>query len=104
MKNYIAPGFNIKATLTAAVSSGDGVVIGDLFAVAANNYAANEEGVYALTGIFALPKKTGDTFSTGCKVYWDATNKYVTTTSTNNAYAGWYVIADGDKAQVRLRL
>ena len=104
MKNYIAPGCNIKATLAAAVSSGDGAVIGDLFAVAANNYAANAEGVYALTCIFSLPKKTGDTFTTGCKVYWDSTNGYVTTTSTNNTHAGWYIDADGDKAQVRLRL
>ncbi|MEG1824337.1 MAG: DUF2190 family protein [Cloacibacillus sp.] len=104
MKNYVAPGYNIKATLATAVSSGDGVVIGDLFAVAVNNYAANTEGIFALKGIFALPKKTGDTFSAGCKVYWDTTNGYVTTTSTSNTHAGWYVDADGDKAQVRLRL
>ena len=80
MKNYVARGVNIKATLDTAVASGEGVVIGDLFAVAMNDYAANTEGVYLLSGIVSLPKKTGDSLTAaGTKVYWDAATKSVTT-------------------------
>ena len=108
MKNYVSSGSNIRATLTAAVASGEGVVIGDLFAVAMNDYAANAEGVYLVSGIVSLPKKTGDSFTAGAKVYWDAAVKQITVTagsSPANTHAGWYIADDGTaNVQVRLRL
>ena len=108
MKNYVARGVNIKATLDTAVASGEGVVIGDLFAVAMNDYAANTEGVYLVSGIVSLPKKTGDSFTAGAKVYWDAAAKQITTTegaSPANTHAGWYIADDGTaNVQVRRRL
>lgn len=109
MKNYVARGVNIKATLDTAVASGEGVVIGDLFAVAMNDYAANTEGVYLLSGIVSLPKKTGDSLTAaGTKVYWDTATKSITTTAGSalaNTHVGWYVGDDGTaNVLVRLRL
>ncbi|MDO4560811.1 MAG: DUF2190 family protein [bacterium] len=102
MKNFIEKGTNLRFTLSSAVKSGDLVIIGGLVTIATNDYAANTEGVYCTEGVYELAKTAGDTFTDGCKVYWDATNKKVTTTSTNNTFCGCYVGAGSTGALVKL--
>lgn len=102
--NYISQGKVIKAVVAADVSSGSGVVVGDLFGVATANIAADAEGVILISGIVAVPAKSTDTFTAGGKIYWDATEGYVTTTSDSNTFAGYYLEADGANAVVRLPL
>ena len=104
MKNYICKGNVIEITAAAAIASGDGVAVGTMFGVATGDAAIGETCVVQLTGVVSLAKKTADTFTQGCKVYWDAANKYVTTTETGNTFAGWYFGADDDNAEVRLPL
>lgn len=102
--NYISQGKVIKAVVAADVSSGSGVVVGDLFGVATANIAADAEGVILISGIVTLPAKSTDTFTAGGKIYWDATEGYVTTTSDSNTFAGYYLEADEANAVVRLPL
>jgi len=102
--NYISQGKVIKAEVAANVSSGGGVVVGDLFGVATADIAASATGVILISGIVTLPKKSTDSFSAGGKIYWDATEGYVTTTADSNTFAGYYLGADEANAVVRLPL
>ncbi|MEG1799841.1 MAG: DUF2190 family protein [Synergistaceae bacterium] len=95
MKNYVSKGEVIKATLSSAVTSGSAVLIGDTLAIACGTYGANEAGEYLISGIVTVPATSTDTFTVGGKVYWDDTNKKITTTSTSNKQAGIYIAANG---------
>jgi predicted RecA/RadA family phage recombinase len=46
-----------------------------------------EDGSYVLYGQFKLPTKDSDTPAVGDFLYWDDTNKYLTTTSGGNSKA-----------------
>lgn len=105
MKNYIQPGNVIAVTApTGGVASGDGVLVGSLFGIAAGDAAENDNVEVQTTGVFELSKVTG-AISQGAKVYWDDTNKNVTTTATGNTLIGAAVVAavSGD-ATARVKL
>lgn len=89
MKNFIQDGAHIDYAHTAAVVSGQTILIGTKIGVAMKDYAANEAGVYRVTGVIGIPKKAGDTPAAGAALYWDNTSKYLTTTASGNTYAGW---------------
>ena len=65
--------------------------------MATADIAAEATGVVLVSGIVTLPKKSTDTFAAGGKIYWDATEGYVTTTSESNTFAGYYLEADGSQ-------
>lgn len=102
--NYISSGKVIKATAAADILSGAGVVIGDMFGIATGNVASGDVGVFVVSGIVTLPKKSEDTFAAGGRVYWDVSAGSITTTSVENTFAGYYLDVDGDNAVVRLPL
>lgn len=104
MRNYIGHGRTIKAAVAADVVSGDGVVVGELFGLATTDITSGTYGHILISGQVLLPAKGTDTFTAGVKVYWDATEGYVTTTSSGNKLAGYFVRADGANAVVRLPL
>ncbi len=105
MKNYIQPG-NV-VTLPAPVGgalSGQALLIGSLFGVAAYSALQGADVEVALEGVYELPKATG-ALAAGQKVYWDATNRVVTGTATNNVAIGAVVAAVASAAlTVRVRL
>lgn len=82
MKNHIQTGQNIDVPAPSAISSGDGVLIGELFGVASKNAQPNEIVAIATTGVFELPKAVADTLSLGDPVFWDAGNGEATATDT----------------------
>lgn len=98
MKNFNSEGHHVDHTPTAAVTSGQVVLIGTRIGVAMADIAANATGALRVTGCFDLPKKAGDAPSQGAALYWDNTNKYFTTTASGNTYGGWAVkpAAGGD--------
>ncbi len=104
---FIHEGDIIDYTPGAAVSAGDVVVQGDLVGITKLDIPANALGHLAVTGVFDVAKATGsgEAIAAGAKVYWDATAKVATTTSTDNTYMGKCVrgAADGDPT-VRVRL
>ena len=66
-------------------------------AILKDDVADGEMGSYVAYGIFRIPVKDSDTPAEGAILYWDDTNKYLTTTSGGNSkaaiakegYASW---------------
>lgn len=90
MKNFIARGDVLTVTNTtgADISSGDGVLLGVMFGVAANNIPQNEDGPINLTGVFELPKAASQAWTVGAAVYWNGTDKFATTAASGNTKIG----------------
>ena len=104
---FVQEGGAVDYTPSADVAAGDVVVQGDLVGVAPRPIAASALGALAVGGIFEFPKATGTgkAIAAGKKVYWDATNKVATETSSGNTFLGKTVAAVGDSdATVRVRL
>ena len=88
MQNYVQPGYKTNYAHTAAVISGQAVLVGTELLVATGAFGANEEGVYVRAGVVTLPKVTAQAQGKGVNVYWDDTAKKLTTISTDNTLAG----------------
>lgn len=95
MKNYVQAGENITATATAATSSGEGVLVGNLFGIAAGDAAIGEDLDLVTTGVFTMSKVNTDAFTVGAPVYWDDSAGLVTTDDDtgNNPEIGLAVTA-----------
>ncbi len=79
MQNYIQPGnFITIAASPYAVSSGDGVLYGKLFGVAAGDAAEGTEVVIAMVGVFTMAKVSAESIGVGAAIYWDDTAHLVT--------------------------
>jgi len=81
----------VTVTAPAAVASGAGVLVGLMFGVAVHAAASGANVAIMTEGVFRLPKATGAGINEGVRVFWDDTNKNVTTTSTSNNCIGWAV-------------
>jgi len=88
MKNYVQPGNTITLTAPYAVVSGDGLLVGSIFGVAAGSAALGETVEASLVGVFDLKKVASQAWAAGDKVYWDNTNKEATKTATGNTAVG----------------
>ena len=88
MKNYVQPGNTITLTAPYAVASGDGLLVGSVFGVAAGDAANGETVEAALVGVFDLKKVASQAWVVGDKIYWDNTNKETTKTATANTLIG----------------
>jgi len=88
MKNFVQPGNTLTLTAPYAVASGDGLLVGSLFGVAAGTAALGETIETALVGVFDLKKVASQAWSAGDKIYWDNTAKETTKTATANTLIG----------------
>ncbi len=93
MKNYVQPGNTITLTAPYAVTSGDGLLVGSIFGVAAGTAALGEAVETALVGVYELKKVASQAWAAGDKVYWDNTAKEATKTTTSNTLIGVAVVA-----------
>ena len=98
MKNLVQDGDMITVTAPAAVSSGDGVLVGSLFGVAVHDAASGADVVIATRGVYTMPKAASQAWTQGLKVYWDDTNKRTTSTATGNTLIGVATAAVGGGA------
>jgi predicted RecA/RadA family phage recombinase len=91
MKNYIQPGelLDYPNASGATIASGTGVLIGVRLGVAAGDIAIGATGQLRVKGVVSLPKLSTDTPAQGAALYWDNTNKRLTTTTTSNTLAGY---------------
>ena len=94
MKNFVQAGVILSLIAPYAVASGDGLLVGSIFGVA-TNAAANGAAVEAYVGpaVMAVTCLSTDTGSVGAKMYWDNTNKRLTTTASGNSLVGVLVVA-----------
>jgi Uncharacterized conserved protein len=88
-RNFVQPGSTMTFAAPYAVASGAGMLVGAVFAVALNAAAISTPVEGKLDGVWDLPKATGESwvaFTT--KLYWDNTNRRLTSTSSGNIYVG----------------
>lgn len=70
------------------MTTGDGLLVGSIFGVAAGDAASGATVEAALTGVFDLTKIGSQAWTVGAKIYWDDTNKRCTTVATDNTLIG----------------
>lgn len=105
MKNFVQPGDKLTVAAPAAIASGDGVLIADLFGVACGDAASGADVVIATTGVYEMPKESTEAISVGDAVYWDTAESRVTIDGTGNTAIGHAVSAAANpSATVRVRL
>lgn len=109
MKNFHKPGKMLPVVISgAAVESGEGKTIGELFGVASKAGAIGETVEFSLNGVYSLAKPTagGSGHAQGTKLYWDAAAKQVTESDASgaNKFAGYSYAgaADGDATELVL--
>jgi predicted RecA/RadA family phage recombinase len=76
VKNFIQRGDMITLTApTGGVTSGQGVLVGNLFGIAATTAAEGESIEIAPVGVYELPKRASAVIAAGDRVAWDNTAK-----------------------------
>ncbi|MCC5996501.1 MAG: DUF2190 family protein [Oceanicaulis sp.] len=105
MKNFIQPGNVITFTApSGGIVSGQGLLAGALFGVAATTAPAGQQVECSLVGVFELPK-AADEIAFGDPVYWDNSQKAITTDDDGNTLVGAAIAPAGaGAATVRVRL
>jgi predicted RecA/RadA family phage recombinase len=99
MKNYLQNGHVIRVTTPAGgIASGEGLIVGHIFGIAAYSAAEGDPLELATTGAFRLPKASAAVLTVGARVAWDNTAKQVTTPAAGRFPIGVAVEAAGSGA------
>ncbi|MES2711176.1 MAG: DUF2190 family protein [Pseudomonadota bacterium] len=95
MRNFIQPGDSLAVSVpyVGGVTSGQGVMVGALFGIAAVDGAQNATIEAQTQGVFDITKEPALAIAAGSRVFWDNTNRRVTTTATGNYQVGLAVLA-----------
>lgn len=88
MKNFIQPGDSLTLVAPYAVTSGQGVLVGAIFGVAAYDAALNAVIECQTEGVFDITKEPALAITAGARLFWDNTNRRITTTATGNFHVG----------------
>lgn len=105
MKNYVQKGENLTIPAPADVISGQGVVVGSIFGIAAETVLSGADVDLVTEGVFEMPKVSALAIAIGEKVYFDAATKLVNKTAAGNTYIGVAITAAANpSATVNVRL
>lgn len=85
MKNQLAKGEAINVVLTATITAGSGLLVGSMFGVAPINGNSGDTIPLWVVGVFTLAKNSAEAWTVGQAIYWDNTNKVVTSASAAGA-------------------
>lgn len=88
MKNFIQSGNFLEVTAPYAVASGAGVLVGSIFGFAVTSAASGETVNINRKGVFEHAKTSAQAWTQGAALYWDNTNKVLTTTASGNTLVG----------------
>lgn len=88
MKNFVHAGTMLTVTAPYAVTSGQGVLVGALFGVAAYDAAIGASVEIKPKGVFDIDADSTKTGAPGVKIYWDDTARRLTTTASANTLVG----------------
>lgn len=89
MKTQISEGEILHFTApVGGVVSGTGLLVGELFVIPITSADAGVVVAGKLTGEFDHAKATGEAWTPGAGLYFDAANKRLTTTSAGNTKVG----------------
>lgn len=78
----------IDYTPTSATDAGTVIVQGDLVGITNLDIEADRLGALSISGVWDITKDTSTAHTVGQKVYWDDTNKKLTTTASGNKRIG----------------
>lgn len=81
-------GHVIDHTLTSDVNVGDVIPLGTMVGVAVTSGLTGEVIAVAIEKVWQVTAATADVITVGAVLYFDATNRVVTTVSTANTLAG----------------
>ena len=74
MKNYLQNGHILRVTTPAGgIASGDALLVGSIFGIAAYSSAEGDPVELSTTGVFQLPKASAALLAVGARVAWDNT-------------------------------
>lgn len=106
MKNFVQSGRTVTVPAPAGGAlSGDPVLVGSLFGVAAYTAGAGVDLEMQVEGVFDLPKAAGITFTVGAPVYFDTAAEAVTSAASGNKLIGSALaVAAGSDPVARVRL
>ena len=95
MRNYVQPGNSLAIAVPYAggILSGQGVLVGALFGVAAVDGAQNAIIECQTKGVFDITKEPALAITAGARLFWDNTNRRLTTTATGNFQVGIATLA-----------
>ena len=80
MKNYLQNGHIVRVTTPAGgIASGDALIVGSVFGIAAYSAAEGDPLELSTTGVYQLPKASAEVLAVGARVAWDNTAKEVST-------------------------
>ncbi len=97
MQNYIQNGHVITvAAPTGGIASGEGLILGNIFGVAAYSAAEGDPVELATTGVYKLPKATAAVLTVGARVAWDNTAKNINVPDTGRFPVGIATEAAGN--------
>lgn len=90
---FVQSGERIDFTPGSAVAAGALVVFGARVFFAPRAIAANELGALQTYGVIEYAKATGQEWTVGARLFFDATNNRLTTTASGNTAAGYAAAA-----------
>jgi predicted RecA/RadA family phage recombinase len=96
MRNCIRPdarSIPMVVPYAGGILSGEGMLVGAFFGVAASDAAQNESVECETRGEFELTKEPSLAITAGARVFWDNTNRRITTTATGNFQVGICTVA-----------
>ena len=90
MKTFVQPGNSLAVAVpyVGGVTAGQGILVGALFGIAATDGAQNATIEAATQGVFDVTKEPALAITAGARVFWDNTNRRITTTATSNFQVG----------------
>lgn len=105
-QNKYAHGERIQFIAPAGgVVSGTPYLLGSILGIPVTSAAENEISVLDVEGVFEITKDAPLVIAQGAKVYWNNTDKEITTTAAGNTFAGWaYVAAASADTTVLVKL
>lgn len=97
-KNFVQSGsvLDYANASGATIAAGAAVKIGVRIGVALVDIPNGTTGAVRVDGVWTIAKLSTDVVTVGALLYWDDTNKRLTTTSTSNTLAGYAFSAAGN--------
>lgn len=94
-RNYVNEGNTLNFTAGATITSGQGVAIGCLLAVALGAVANGANGVAAIEGTFELPKLSTAVITQGEALIWDIdANQFIVASAATGDLLGCAVATE----------
>lgn len=88
MKNFIQKGCTLALAAPYDRLSGQGMLVGSIFGVAAYDALIGAPVEAEVEGVFALAKVSAQAWAVGDKIYWDNSAKLATSVSAGNTLIG----------------